>query len=164
MPRWAILIAAIGGIGLAGPADAVEYTITDLGALGTSSAAFAVNDSGQVVGISQLPGNYIRAFRWRPSGGMTELGVGLTKPGWQSVATGIDLRGRIAGYRSQASASNVYEGFVWTSDVGGTALGTLSGGTQSYAQAINTTGQIVGASTVASGKYHAVLWTLAYTP
>jgi probable HAF family extracellular repeat protein len=37
-------------------------------------------------------------------------------------------------------------------------LGTLPGGDQSQASAINPRGQIVGVSTTASGEQHATLW------
>ena len=41
-----------------------------------------------------------------------------------------------------------------------TDLGTLPGGSKSYASAINNKGQIVGWATTKNGQKHAVLWTL----
>ena len=51
--------------------------MVDLGTLGgTSSAARAINNLGQVTGWSYLAGNSIwRAFRWAPWGPMVDLGT-----------------------------------------------------------------------------------------
>lgn len=69
----------------------------DLGTLGgTTSSASAVNDRGQVVGVSSLKHDARRhAFLWE-SGRMDDLG---TLPGDRSsAATGIDSRGRVVGW------------------------------------------------------------------
>ena len=40
-----------------------------------------------------------------------------------------------------------------------TDMGTLGGGTNSYAYGVNTSGQVVGYSTITTGVYHAFVYT-----
>ena len=127
--------------------------------------ALAVNDSGHVVGFNHFPDlNYVRAFRWRPTG-LAELNVGLIAPGMQSAAFGINSKGQIAGYRSYLDATTGtyrFEAFVWTSDAGGASLGMLPGGKTCHGHDIAMGGQVVGSCTTAAGVLHAVLWNVTY--
>jgi probable HAF family extracellular repeat protein len=68
--------------------------LTDLGTLGGSSYAMGINDSGQVVGYSEV-GTTHHAFIWTASGGMVDLG---TPPGctW-SQGEMINASGEISG-------------------------------------------------------------------
>ncbi|HZY96489.1 MAG TPA: hypothetical protein VFE35_05260 [Candidatus Cybelea sp.] len=83
----------------------------DLGNLGgtTTNAAAAMNDRGQIVGVSSLPGNATyHAFLWQ-HGVMSDLG---TLPGdFNSVAFGINNRGQIVG--QSCDASNNCRAFIW---------------------------------------------------
>ena len=83
----------------------------DLGTLGgTYSSANAVNDRGQVVGVSNLKYDARRhAFLWE-NGRMRDLG---TLPGdtW-SAATGIDNRGRVVG--SSGGERGPSHAVLWT--------------------------------------------------
>jgi probable HAF family extracellular repeat protein len=83
----------------------------DLGNLGgtTFNAAAAMNDRGQIVGISGLPGNTTyHAFLWQ-HGVMSDLG---TLPGdVLSVAFGINNKGQIVG--QSCDASNNCRAFIW---------------------------------------------------
>jgi probable HAF family extracellular repeat protein len=77
--------------------------MTDLGTLGGSySAAWGINNRGQVVGFSNNTASCcdIHAFLWE-DGQMTDLG---TLPGgdW-SAASGINSRGQVAGSSNTAS-------------------------------------------------------------
>lgn len=122
-------------------------TMADIGTLGyTESYASSINDMGYVVGSSPLPsGN--SAFLYHD---------GVMKgfdPSPYSVATGINNAGQIIG--SDQSGLFLYSG-----GSGGvfTNLGTL-GGTPGSALGINSSGQVVGNSGIASGYYHAFLYS-----
>jgi len=121
--------------------------IRDLGTLpgGDYSSAFAINDSGVVVGTSNTSTSS-HAFSWIPAQGLRDLG---TLPGANaSAAFAINNLGQIAG------SSGVHAA-LWT---GGAIqdLGTLDGAT-SEAHGINNLGQVVGLSDTSSGS-HAFLW------
>lgn len=84
----------------------------DLGNLGGTAfnAAAAMNDGGQIVGISGLPGNTTyHAFLWQ-NGSMSDLG---TLPGdAQSVAFGINNKGQVAGQSCNANGKRC-RAFLW---------------------------------------------------
>lgn len=133
-----------------------SYTITDLGTLGgLSSAAFGINNLGQVVGGADLSDGKRHAFRW-DSGVMTDLGV---LPNDQySEASGINNLGAICGY-SSFSGTGLWDAFVWENG-GMTRLPHLTGAQtgDTSAFAINDTGQVVGYSLAAPKESHPFLW------
>src|SRR5262245_22289433 len=91
----------------------VFYVVTDLGTLGGSTAgAEAINNKGQVVGYSSLPGNVsgqTRAFLWTPvvpnsaAGAMQNLG---SLGGTSSYAYGINNFGHVTGWAATPSNGN----------------------------------------------------------
>ncbi|MFL6313202.1 MAG: hypothetical protein ACJ71W_13955 [Terriglobales bacterium] len=121
--------------------------IRDLGTLsgGDYSSAFAINDSGVVVGTSNTSTS-MHAFSWTTSQGLQDLG---TLPGTNaSSALAINNQGQIVGSSGDHAA-------LWS---GGSIqdLGTLGGAT-SEAHGINNLGAIVGVADTSSGP-HAFIW------
>jgi probable HAF family extracellular repeat protein len=129
-------------------------TIQGLGKLRAAdySRAFAINESGDVVGTSGRRG-VDRAFLWTRNGGMEDLGV--LPVDTQSTATGINNAGQVVGYSSSRSGED--RAFLCTRNRGIEDLGTLPGGDFSRALAINETGDIVGTSESPLGA-RATLW------
>jgi probable HAF family extracellular repeat protein len=129
---------------LSGWAQAQSYAITDLGTLGgNASQACALNDRGQVVGLSMTAQSpYDTGFLWE-NGLMLDLG--LLETG------GINTQGQVTGTDERGHA------VLWVQGVK-TDLGTL-GGRFSYAQALNDAGQVVGYSYLNDNfTRHAFLW------
>jgi probable HAF family extracellular repeat protein len=117
--------------------------IRDIGTLkgGDYSAAYSINDSGQVVGTSNTD-RQINGFLWTQQGGLQALSPlpGNTASG----AYAINSTGEIAGFSGTHAV-------VWN----GSSikdLGTL-GGSWSEAHDINSTGQVVGVSDTSSGPH-----------
>jgi probable HAF family extracellular repeat protein len=97
LPRTALVTAIGATLALAGAtgqaAGNVRFTVTDLGTLGgTTSRAYALNDSGVVVGQSAPLNLNGQAFRWA-NGSMQQLADGFVV----SEARAIDNFGTIVG-------------------------------------------------------------------
>ncbi|MGO8669927.1 MAG: M56 family metallopeptidase [Capsulimonadaceae bacterium] len=129
----------------------VDGRVRDLGTLGgRHSAAYAVNDAGQVVGKADLgtPAS-THAFLWQ-DGAMHDLG---TLGGHYSLAYAINGRGQAVGFSettaeppaNRAIPDPVRHACLWQ---GGKAvdLGTLGSDSVSEAHDVNDLGQIVGTS------------------
>ncbi|MDP9309856.1 MAG: hypothetical protein M3R24_02995 [Chloroflexota bacterium] len=164
----------------------LKVTITDLGTLGgRESAAYGINNKGQVVGSSYLvpDSEYPSAFLWEHGT------MNLIDDDYSGVAFEINDYGQIVGYimnfedsqdeavlwqngtrlvlvpggrandideQGQVVGSERSSAFLWQN---GTRidLGTL-GGYASGANALNEHGQIAGWSRSATGEQHAALW------
>ena len=119
------------------------------------AAATAINDAGEVVGISGLCsvalGGYsaIHAVLWE-EGKPIDLG-NLGGHGWNTPGA-INNHGVVAGFANQStdlatgSLAFLPEAFIWTREGGMVDLHTLSGDAISEATDINDAGQVVGVS------------------
>ncbi|HSM58366.1 MAG TPA: clostripain-related cysteine peptidase [Candidatus Sulfomarinibacteraceae bacterium] len=141
------------------PAYGLPAGMNELGTLGGNvSAAYDINDQGQVAGWANTTGGDRRAFLWLPQpdydlpAGMNDLGhLG----GSTSQAYAINNEGHVAGASSLANGDT--HAFRWMNSVM-TDLGTL-GGSFSLAHGLNDQGQIVGEALVENDDaYHPFLW------
>ncbi len=124
----------------------------DLGTLGgPKSAASAVNDLGQIVGVAENAAGQSRAFLYQ-NGIMEDIG---TLGGTTANANAINNRGEIAG--RSFLANGAIRAFHYADGVM-TDLGTL-GGASSVAFDINDRGDIVGFSRIPNGQAHAFLYS-----
>jgi uncharacterized delta-60 repeat protein len=148
----------------AASAPAAPPNIYNLGTLGgTSSQAYAINNAGQVTGVSSLAGDassHAFLYTGTPgSGGMMhDLG---TLGGTNSWAWDVNDNGQIVGY-SRTTGNFCCHAFLYSGTPGSGGmmhdLGTL-GGANSSGWGINDSGQVAGYSAKADGKDHAFLYT-----
>lgn len=122
----------------------------------STSAATAINNLGQAVGISgrcdQAVGRFsaLKALRWEPSGTITEI-PNLGGVTWHTPMD-INDNGDVVGFSNPAGPGDpegdfISQAFYWPSGAAiATNLGTLDGDPLSEAFALNSRGQIVGIS------------------
>lgn len=124
------------------------------------SAATAINNRGQVVGISGICENAVgdqsatHPVLWETDGSIVDL-KGLGGNAW-NTPTAINEQSQVVGF-SEDSQSDIHA-FLWTRQNGIQDLGTLDGDGASYAYAINERGQIVGQSLGGPYGSRAVIW------
>lgn len=117
---------------------------------GAYSAAWDINDSDQIAGLSSTTDGYIHAVRWDD---FTAVDLG-TLGGSNSYGQGINESGQVVGYSDTASGQThafVHDGEAMID------LGTL-GGEDSYAYAIDDAGRIVGRAETIDGYLRAFLY------
>jgi len=164
-----LVIGALACLSLVTAAsDADPQTVPvalELGALadGTYSRAWALNDSGQVVGFSTVsPGPPMRLglpfhpFSWTRAGGMIDLGTLGGRFGATAVA--VNGAGQVVG--TSSTPDDQSHAFSWTPAGGLIDLGTL-GGLYASAAGVSSSGQAFGSSSTASGESHVFSWTPA---
>jgi probable HAF family extracellular repeat protein len=129
----------------------------------TSSAATAINNRGQVVGISgscdQAVGRHTarHAVLW-DNGAVTDIG-NIGGDTWNTPMA-INQQGEVVGFASLPGSDPddpILHAFLWTKHDGIRDLGTLPGDVSSQALGINERGQVVGLSSGAGGV-RAFLW------
>ncbi len=132
--------------------------IKDLGTLGGKySCAVDVNDQGQVIGNSDIPGSGSESpshpFLWESGKGLQDLG---TLGGLNSYARNINGAGQVVG--SSDTMDGPLHAFVWDSTRGMRDIGAL-GGKVSGATAINDAGVVVGDSDIRGDRdSHPFVW------
>jgi len=135
----------------------------------SSGAATAINDNGQIVGISgicdQAVGRHTakHAVLWE-NGTVTDIYPDAPAP-WWNTPTAINQRGDIVGFAGDPAfvEGEVLHAFKWTRDDGIRQLKPLPNRTpehvDSEAYGINERGQVVGVSSDADGvDTRAVIW------
>ena len=145
---------------------AQTYLVQDLGTLdgGDLSAAYGINNLGQVVGSSRILLNGVgtsRATLFNGTGvNNTDLG---TLSGSYGIAFSINAGGQVAGEASLSPGNLIRATLFSGTGSNNTNLGNLGpnpfGDAQSEAFSINSSGQIVGSAIEASGFEHAALFS-----
>lgn len=120
-----------------------------------TSAAYDINDAGQVVGVANWVGAGTRAFRTDAARSLVSLG---TLGANDSFASAINAGGQVVGYST--NASNVVRAFLWneSSPTPMSDLGAPAGATEARAYGVNDLAQTVGMAVLAGGVTHGVLW------
>lgn len=133
-------------------------TMTALGTLPgaelpATSAAYDINDAGQIVGVASWIGGGTRAFRTDAGGLLMSLG---TLGANDSAATAINAAGEVVG--SSVTAANETHAFVY--DTAGVMrdLGVFTGGHDSRAYGINDGGLIIGSAEDSAANSRAFVW------
>jgi probable HAF family extracellular repeat protein len=136
--------------------------VTDLGNLGGTGngggiSANAINNNGQVVGVSDLPGDKtFHAFLWTKGTAIKDLGTVATDVGSDAIA--INDAGDVVG----VSVDNEFFPRAFLRPSGGTMidLNSLAPDSPLYlftACSINARGEIIGIGLSVDGAFHAYL-------
>jgi probable HAF family extracellular repeat protein len=128
---------------------------------GTYNRANAINESGVVVGSSNVAAGGVHPFVWDPARGLIDIGV-LSDTAAYGVALGINDARDVVGFGTLTNGDN--HAFIWTSDDGLVDLNNRLLGSTGWqylegAWGINNVGQIVGYGYLANGDSHAFLLT-----
>ncbi|MEO8025052.1 MAG: hypothetical protein ABI823_01180, partial [Bryobacteraceae bacterium] len=107
------------------------YTAQDLGSLGGSASAYAVNNSGLAVGVSADLEGYTRAFS-----SMNASPSALSATGSYGTASAVNDLGVVAG---TVYVNGVAQATLWKD-----GIATNVGGSNSFAMGINDAGQVTG--------------------
>ncbi len=156
-----------GIAGSAGDARAFLWQggmMTDLGSLGAEPVgATDINNSGQIVGLSQTSAGETHAFIWENEV-MSDLGtlgdtLGTLGDTTWSAATGINSLGHVVGFSTVKKGDFGSRAFLWREGAM-THLGTWGGGNgSSSASDINDWDEVVGHySEHHGGVNHAFVW------
>ncbi|GET42619.1 DUF3466 family protein [Microseira wollei] len=146
----ALTAAAFLGLATSQRADAISFSLTDLGTLGGNNIyARDINELGQVVGSSNTANGGNRAFLWDNSSGMINLDpprnyYGYDDRSGSTYATAINDLGQVVGNRVNNYGEKP---FFWDKSSGMIELSpprALYG--YAFATAINNLGQMLGNS------------------
>jgi uncharacterized membrane protein len=135
----------------------------------STSAATAINDQGQVVGISGACGIAVggvsaaHAVIWED--GVPTRIADFGGHTW-NTPTAINNHGVVVGFSLPADqeGTRFYKAFVWSRETGTRMLDQIPGDVRSAALWINDEGRIVGFSRTATAVRRAVMWENGYAP
>lgn len=131
----------------------------------STSAATAINERGQVVGISGDCANAVGGFSarhavlWEKDGSVSRIGD-LGGEAWHTPMD-INEHGEVVGFGNPddvPGATFGIEAFYWSPHTGIDSLGVLEGQTTSQALGINDRGQVVGTSSGSPDGRRAFIW------
>jgi probable HAF family extracellular repeat protein len=131
-----------------------QYSVTDLGAFaGHKSYAMGINNSGSVVGYSNVNDSNTHAFLW--DGSLHDLEAMCR--GCSSAAFGINANGLVAGGPDPGGGDT--DAWLWSKAEGFIDLGAWHGIHWGYANGVNNHGVAVGNALQCNNCYdHAFLW------
>jgi probable HAF family extracellular repeat protein len=136
-------------------ASTTTLSILPGGATEVSSGAVAINNAGQVAGLSPTSTYGVtHAVLWSATGVIQDLG---TLGGSNSQAIDINASGQVIG-SSQIAGDAATHFFLWSSGSGMQDLNTTVNGAITSVVEINAGGQIIGTYTT-GGASHAFLYT-----
>ena len=119
---------------------------------GDYSSANAINDAGEVAGVSNT-GTAILPFVWSDKGGLQRVPLLAGDNCGEAVA--INKYGHVV---SNSSGPTGCRAVLWTRKTGPRDLGTLPGGSYSRAHDLNDSDEVAGVAASPAGD-RAVLWT-----
>jgi len=136
-----------------------RQSLGDLGPTGSGSTAIAINDKGQIAGVSSgfaANQGVVRAVVWL-NGAIIDLGA---LGGLHSTANAVNAQTVVVGWAEVADNSTA--AFQWQngkmSQLASLPGSVTSSGSGTQATAVNDTGVIVGSSVTSTGETHAVIW------
>jgi len=180
MKLFLAIVGLVFSVTTADAANSITYTVgkwpitlTDLGLFpgGTASRGLAINNSGQIIGLSTDSSFALQRPLWDASSGAI---IGMAD-NWDPASTAVPERRNDVGEMIGSEVirtGTLYEGVYWNST--GQAFGLppfagvdpLFGAVHTYGHGINNLGQMVGASKDGTPNHflHAVLWQTKDTP
>jgi uncharacterized membrane protein len=130
----------------------------DLGELGGGfSDARAINERGEIAGVSTTIDNVNHFYVWTKRGGMQDVGA---PDGGAFSVRGINERGSFVAF-GMVTDGLISRAWLWSPRQGYTDLGNL-GAVEVLGNGINDNGQIVGGAGIGDGSlFRAWTWTAA---
>jgi probable HAF family extracellular repeat protein len=155
-----LLMVAVSSLSAAQTAHAFLWTqssgMQDIGTIPgwTTSAGYAINRDGELVGSDSNSIGKLASFRWTQSTGALRLSLGTE----YNYAAGVNTSDEVVG--GYYGTDHHRHSYYWSCLIGWVNIGNL-GGAETTATAINSSGQVVGYSATATGPFNGFSWTFA---